>query len=50
VALEGGQVWELEEADPLLAVGDTVTLRRAALGSFMMGTPAKRSHRARRLR
>lgn len=50
VGLEGGQLWELDDADPLLAVGDTVTITRATFGSFMMQTPTKRSHRARRLR
>jgi hypothetical protein len=49
VALEGGQLWELIDGDPLLAVGDTVTIRRASLGSFMIETPARREHRARRL-
>jgi hypothetical protein len=50
VTLEGGQVWELFDPDPLLAVGDTVSITRASLGSFMLQTPTKRSHRARRLR
>jgi hypothetical protein len=49
VALDGGAVWELAEADRLLAVGDTVDIRRAALGSFLMVTPSKRMHRVRRL-
>jgi len=49
VALEGGAVWELAEADRLLAVGDIVDIRRAALGSFLMVTPSKRMHRVRRL-
>jgi hypothetical protein len=49
VALAGGQLWELFDSDPVLAVGDTVTIRRAALGSFMLETPSKRTHRARRL-
>ncbi|MGP8032794.1 MAG: hypothetical protein ACLPQ6_01520 [Steroidobacteraceae bacterium] len=49
VALEGGQVWELVDGDPLLAVGDTVTIRRASLGSFLIETPSRREHRARRL-
>jgi hypothetical protein len=50
VILDGGAVWELlDEADPLLAVGDTVTLRRAALGSYLMYTPTQRTHRVRRL-
>lgn len=47
--LEGGEVWELDDADPLLAAGDTVTISRARLGSFLMQTPSKRSHRVRRL-
>jgi hypothetical protein len=50
VTLEGGQLWELEDADPLLAAGDTVTIARASFGSFLLETPSKRSHRARRLR
>jgi hypothetical protein len=49
VELEGGQLWELEDADPLLAAGDLVSIRRAALGSFMLETPTRRTHRARRL-
>lgn len=49
VALEGGQLWELFDSDPVLAAGDTVTIHRAALGSYMLETPSKRTHRARRL-
>lgn len=49
VSLKGGAVWELDETDPLLAVGDTVTITRAALGSFLMRTPSQRTHRVRRL-
>ena len=50
VSLQGGAVWELEDShDPLLAAGDIVNIRRAALGSFIMDTPAKRTHRVRRL-
>src|SRR5580658_2729599 len=50
VQFEGGALWELEEADPLLAVGDVVTINRAALGSYLMHTPTRRTHRVRRLR
>ena len=50
VLLEGGALWELDQPDPLLAVGDTVTITRAALGSYMMRTSGKREHRVRRLR
>ena len=49
VALEGGQLWELDEADPLLNAGDQVSIKRATLGSFLMTTPSGRTHRAHRL-
>ena len=50
VTLASGALWELDDVDPLLAVGDVVSIRRAALGSFLLETPTKRTHRARRLR
>ena len=50
VLLEGGALWELDDGDPLLAVGDTVTIKRATFGSFIMNTSSHRSHRVRRLR
>jgi len=50
VVLEGGQMWELEEPDALLASGDAITIRRAALGSFLMNTAQGRTHRVHRLR
>lgn len=50
VTLEGGQVWELDGADPLLASGDSVTIKRAAFGSFLMTTAKGRTHRVHRLR
>lgn len=49
VSLEGGALWELDQSDPLLSVGDTVTITRASLGSYMMRTSSKREHRVRRL-
>jgi hypothetical protein len=48
VELDNGQAWELDEADPLLAQGDAVTIRRGTLGSYLLVTPSKRSHRVRR--
>jgi hypothetical protein len=50
VSLEGGQLWELADPDPLLAAGDSVTITRATFGSFLMTTPNGRTHRVRRLR
>lgn len=49
IALDNGQVWELDASDPLLKGGDAITIRRAALGSFILSTAQKRSHRVRRL-
>jgi len=52
VTLEDGAVWELDDSDsgdPLLSSGDLVTIRRASLGSFLMETPSKRTHRAHRI-
>jgi len=50
VLLEDGALWRLEDADPLLAAGDTVTIIRAVLGSYLLETPNHRTHRVRRLR
>ena len=50
VTLEGDQVWELADSDPLLKIGDAVTIDRGVLGSFIMTTPAGRTHRLHRLR
>lgn len=49
VDLDGGQSWALGDPDPLLAAGDTVTIRRASFDSFLLTTPTRRVHRARRL-
>jgi hypothetical protein len=50
VTLEGGALWLLDERDPLLAAGDTVTISRGVLGSFLLETPTKRLHHVRRIR
>ena len=50
VALDNGQTWELEDdVDALLAPGDSITIKRAFLGSFLMTTPKNFSHRVRRI-
>jgi hypothetical protein len=49
VTLEGDQVWEMADGDPVLKSGDTVKIDRAALGSFIMTTPSGRIHRLHRL-
>jgi hypothetical protein len=50
VTLTGDQIWELDSADPVLANGDTVTVKRGTLGSFILTTPAGRIHRVHRTR
>jgi hypothetical protein len=50
VTLEGGALWLLDEVDPLLAVGDTVTIKRGVLGSFLLETATRRVHHVRRIR
>ena len=49
VLLDNGQTWALNEPNEQLGTGDSVTIKRAALGSFLMTTPAKKSFRVRRL-
>lgn len=50
VRVDNTQSWELlQDADPLLAPGDKVSIRRALLGSFIMTTPTGREHRVKRL-
>lgn len=50
VTLEGGALWLFQDdGDPLLAVGDTITIKRGALGSFLLETSGKRLHHVRRL-
>jgi hypothetical protein len=51
VILDNGQTWAIHERDrdPLLQSGDAVTIRRAALGSFLMTTPDRHSYRVQRL-
>jgi hypothetical protein len=49
ITLDGGQVWELDNADPLLSTGNSVTIKRASLGSFLLTTSTGRTHRVHRL-
>jgi hypothetical protein len=49
VTLEGGELWELDAADPLLAQGNSVMITRGAFGSFIMTTPTGRRHRVQRI-
>jgi hypothetical protein len=48
VVLDNGQAWTFVEQDPRLRPGDSVTIKRAALGSFLMMTPSRHSYRVQR--
>jgi hypothetical protein len=50
VYLQNGQLWTFNDSDGLLRPGDTVTIKHASLGSFLMLTPDRQSHRVKRLR
>lgn len=48
--LDNGQSWrQLSGGDTLLKTGDSVTINRAALGSFQMKVPSGRSAKVRRI-
>ena len=49
LTLENGQVWSVQQGDHWLQSGDNVTIRQAALGSYLLTTPARHSYRVRRL-
>ena len=49
VRLDNGQTWSLNESGVSLKQGDAVTIRHAAMGSFLLVAPDRRSYRARRL-
>lgn len=52
VTLENGQVWTQLQVDPRarVAVGDTVTIKTAALGSFLLVTANRYATRVRRVK
>jgi hypothetical protein len=51
VVLDNGQTWIFAEsfADASLSPGDAVTIKRAALGSFLLVTPAHHSYHVHRV-
>jgi uncharacterized cupin superfamily protein len=49
LTLDNGQVWSVQQGDQWLQSGDHVTIRQAALGSYLLTTPAHHSYRVRRL-
>jgi hypothetical protein len=49
VILDNGQTWAVYEPDPVLQLGDAVTIRHAALGSYLLTTARRHSYRVQRL-
>ncbi len=50
VRLDSGQTWTVEDDDGRLSIGDLVTIKRAALASYLLLSPANHTYRVRRLR
>jgi hypothetical protein len=50
VVLDNGETWTVMDNDGRLSSGDAVTIKRAALGSFLMLTRSNHSYRVRRLK
>lgn len=48
--LDNEQTWSLLDPDPHVRPGDSVTIKRASLGSFLMTTPSRRSYRVERIK
>ena len=48
VELDNGQSWTFNDPDALLKSGDAVTIKKAALGSFLMTTPSRHTYRVQR--
>ena len=50
VVLDSGETWTVMDNDGRLSSGDAVTIKRAALGSFLMMAPSNHSYRVRRIK
>jgi hypothetical protein len=48
LTLDNGQVWTFNAPDALIRVGDPVMIKRGALGSFLLTTPAHHTYKAQR--
>ena len=47
--LDNGQTWSVQAADQWLQSGDQITIRQAALGSYLLTTPARHTYRVHRV-
>jgi phospholipase A1 len=50
IVLDSGQTWIMGENDGWLSKGDAVTIKRAALGAFLLTAPSNHSYHVRRVR
>ena len=50
VVLDNGQVWEVDASESPVELGQTVSIKRGAMSSYLLTTPRKRSYHARRIR
>jgi hypothetical protein len=50
IVLDSGQTWTMLENDGWLSKGDAVTIKRAALGAFLLTAPSNHSYHVRRVR
>jgi hypothetical protein len=48
LSLDNGQVWTFNAQDTLIRVGDAVTIKRGALGSFLLRTPEHHTYKVQR--
>jgi hypothetical protein len=48
LSLDNGQVWTFNAPEALIRVGDTITIKRGTLGSFLLTTPAHHTYKAQR--
>ena len=48
LSLDNGQIWTFNAPEALIRVGDTITIKRGALGSFLLTTPAHHTYKAQR--
>jgi hypothetical protein len=49
ITLDNNQTWTYTDEDGRLSAGNAITIKRAALGSYLMTTPARRVYTVRRI-
>jgi hypothetical protein len=49
IVLDSGETWTINENDGWLSKGDAVTIKRAAMGAFILTTPSNHTYYVRRV-